>query len=219
MNCKWLRSGFLSQYRIEIIMWVLIVEMLASPLADTHPRGVIYRGFRHPICGRPSHRSPYRASLGGDLDGHTNRGGFRKPPRTVRESLSVCGLDVFVFDPVGYLRAFSFLVAQSAECDCRSVYRLPCDSHSLLTGLLDSGSLRRPCLQPGDSSHAEWNAVVFQYGDPDERRLRRNCADQSLRANDCSARKHVGNFFRGGGGGASRLELWPKASAGRSCAR
>ena len=38
MNCKWLRSGFLSQYRIEIIMWVLVVEMLASPLADTHPR-------------------------------------------------------------------------------------------------------------------------------------------------------------------------------------
>ena len=37
MNCKWLRSGFLSQYRIEIIMWVLVVEILASPLADTHP--------------------------------------------------------------------------------------------------------------------------------------------------------------------------------------
>ncbi|MGO8986714.1 MAG: ion channel [Terriglobales bacterium] len=45
MNCKWLRSGFLSQYRIEIIMWVLVVEMLASPLADTHPRAGVLLGL------------------------------------------------------------------------------------------------------------------------------------------------------------------------------
>lgn len=33
-----LRSGFFSRCRIEILMWALIAEMLASPLADTHPR-------------------------------------------------------------------------------------------------------------------------------------------------------------------------------------
>jgi len=61
MNCKWLRSGFLSQYRIEIIMWVLVVEMLASPLADTHPRAgallglvvlwIVVSGMRY-VAGR-----------------------------------------------------------------------------------------------------------------------------------------------------------------------
>jgi hypothetical protein len=42
MNFKWLRSGFFSRYRIEIFMCAVIAEMLASPLADTHPRvGVV----------------------------------------------------------------------------------------------------------------------------------------------------------------------------------
>jgi hypothetical protein len=61
MNCKWLRSGFLSQYRIEITMWVLVVEMLASPLADTHPRAgallglavlsIVVAGIRYVAAG------------------------------------------------------------------------------------------------------------------------------------------------------------------------
>jgi hypothetical protein len=38
MPKTWLRSGFFFRYRIEILMWALIVEMLASPLADNHPR-------------------------------------------------------------------------------------------------------------------------------------------------------------------------------------
>jgi voltage-gated potassium channel len=32
------RSGFFSRHRVEILMWALVAEMLASPLADTHPR-------------------------------------------------------------------------------------------------------------------------------------------------------------------------------------
>jgi len=35
---KWLHSGFFSRHRIDILMWALVVEMIASPLADTHPR-------------------------------------------------------------------------------------------------------------------------------------------------------------------------------------
>jgi hypothetical protein len=35
---QWLGSGFFSRCRIEVLMWALIAEMLASPLADTHPR-------------------------------------------------------------------------------------------------------------------------------------------------------------------------------------
>jgi Ion channel len=31
-------SGFLARYRVQILMWALVAEMLASPLADTHPR-------------------------------------------------------------------------------------------------------------------------------------------------------------------------------------
>ena len=38
MHTKWLNSGFFSRHRIEILMWVLVAEMLASPLADIHPR-------------------------------------------------------------------------------------------------------------------------------------------------------------------------------------
>jgi hypothetical protein len=41
----WLRSGFFSRYRIEILMWALIVEMLASPLADEHPRAGVLLGL------------------------------------------------------------------------------------------------------------------------------------------------------------------------------
>ena len=37
-NSKWLRSGFFARHRIKIVMWALVAEMLASPLADSHPR-------------------------------------------------------------------------------------------------------------------------------------------------------------------------------------
>ena len=46
MRYKWLRSTrFLSRHRIEIIMWALVVEMLASPLADAHPRAGVLLGL------------------------------------------------------------------------------------------------------------------------------------------------------------------------------
>ncbi|HUO26783.1 MAG TPA: potassium channel family protein [Candidatus Aquilonibacter sp.] len=45
MQIQWLRSRFFSRYRIEILMGALIVEMLASPLADTHPRAGALLGF------------------------------------------------------------------------------------------------------------------------------------------------------------------------------
>jgi|GEM_PF-1180845 hypothetical protein len=38
MNSKWLRSGFFARHRIKIVMCALVAEMLASPLADSHPR-------------------------------------------------------------------------------------------------------------------------------------------------------------------------------------
>ncbi|MFZ0587521.1 MAG: potassium channel family protein, partial [Candidatus Sulfotelmatobacter sp.] len=38
MNSKWLRLGFFARHRIKIVMWALVAEMLASPLADSHPR-------------------------------------------------------------------------------------------------------------------------------------------------------------------------------------
>ena len=42
MNNKGLRSGFFARHRIKIVMWALVGEMLASPLADSHPRvGVV----------------------------------------------------------------------------------------------------------------------------------------------------------------------------------
>jgi hypothetical protein len=45
MKMKWLHSGFFAHHRIEILMWGLIVEMLASPLADSHPRIGALLGF------------------------------------------------------------------------------------------------------------------------------------------------------------------------------
>ncbi len=92
-------------------MRVLVVEILASPLADSHPRGgaslglavlcIVVSGI-HYVADRAI-VSRIVLPFGGDLDGRANRGDLWKPPRTVRESLSVCGLDVIVFDPVGYL--------------------------------------------------------------------------------------------------------------------
>jgi len=38
MRVKWLNSGFLALHRIKLVMWALVAEMLASPLADAHPR-------------------------------------------------------------------------------------------------------------------------------------------------------------------------------------
>ncbi len=32
------RSGFIARHGVQLLMWALVVEMLASPLADTHPR-------------------------------------------------------------------------------------------------------------------------------------------------------------------------------------
>jgi hypothetical protein len=45
MKVKWLNSGFLARHRIKIVMWALVAEMLASPLADKHPRAGALLGF------------------------------------------------------------------------------------------------------------------------------------------------------------------------------
>jgi Ion channel len=45
MKVKWLLSGFFARHRIKIVMWALVAEMLASPLADTHPRAGALLGF------------------------------------------------------------------------------------------------------------------------------------------------------------------------------
>lgn len=38
MKSVWSLSGFFARYRVQILMWALVAEMLASPMADTHPR-------------------------------------------------------------------------------------------------------------------------------------------------------------------------------------
>ena len=45
MKNKWLCSGFFTRHRIKIVMWALVAEMLASPLADSHPRVGALLGF------------------------------------------------------------------------------------------------------------------------------------------------------------------------------
>ena len=45
MNIKWLHSGFFARHRIVIVMWALVAEMLASPLANSHPRAGVLLGF------------------------------------------------------------------------------------------------------------------------------------------------------------------------------
>ncbi len=45
MKNKSLRSGFFARHRIEIVMWALVAEMLASPLVDSHPRVGALLGF------------------------------------------------------------------------------------------------------------------------------------------------------------------------------
>ncbi len=45
MKIKWLKSGFFARNRIVIVMWALIAEMVASPLADSHPRTGALLGF------------------------------------------------------------------------------------------------------------------------------------------------------------------------------
>jgi hypothetical protein len=45
MKNKWSRSGFFARHRIKIVMWALVAEMLASPLADSHPRIGALLGF------------------------------------------------------------------------------------------------------------------------------------------------------------------------------
>jgi Ion channel len=45
MNIKWLHSGLFARHRIVIVMWALVAEMLASPLANSHPRAGVLLGF------------------------------------------------------------------------------------------------------------------------------------------------------------------------------
>lgn len=45
MQIGWLHSAFLTRNRIQIVMWALVAEMLASPLADTHPRAGVLLGL------------------------------------------------------------------------------------------------------------------------------------------------------------------------------
>ena len=64
MNSKWLRLGFFARHRIKIVMWALVAEMLASPLADSHPR-----------VGRP-------ARVCGAVDGARRHRSLRQPIRS-----------------------------------------------------------------------------------------------------------------------------------------
>ena len=45
MKVKRLNSGFFARHRIKIVMWALVAEILASPLADSHPRVGALLGF------------------------------------------------------------------------------------------------------------------------------------------------------------------------------
>lgn len=45
MNIKWSHLGFFARHRIVIVMWALVAEMLASPLANSHPRIAVLLGF------------------------------------------------------------------------------------------------------------------------------------------------------------------------------
>jgi hypothetical protein len=45
VNVKWLNSGFFARHRMVIVMWALVAEMLASPLANSHPRAGVLLGF------------------------------------------------------------------------------------------------------------------------------------------------------------------------------
>jgi Ion channel len=45
MNFKSLHTGFFVRHRIVIVMWALVAEMLASPLANSHPRAGALLGF------------------------------------------------------------------------------------------------------------------------------------------------------------------------------
>ena len=45
MKVKRLNSGFFARHRIKLVMWVLVAEMLASPLADAHPRASALLAF------------------------------------------------------------------------------------------------------------------------------------------------------------------------------
>jgi hypothetical protein len=45
MKNKWLRSRFFARHRVKIVMWALVAEMLASPLADSNPRVGAVLGF------------------------------------------------------------------------------------------------------------------------------------------------------------------------------
>ena len=75
------RLGFFARHRIKIVMWALVAEMLASPLADSHPRAGALLGSRGAVDGARRHRSLRKpigratsgASGGGDLDDHENR--------------------------------------------------------------------------------------------------------------------------------------------------
>jgi len=45
MQIRWFGSRFFAQHGIKILMWALVAEMLASPLADNHPRAGVVLGF------------------------------------------------------------------------------------------------------------------------------------------------------------------------------
>lgn len=45
MKIECLNSGFFARHRIKIVMWALVAEMLASPLAASHPRSGVLLGF------------------------------------------------------------------------------------------------------------------------------------------------------------------------------
>jgi len=60
MRAKRLVARLFTRHRIEILMWALVVEMLTSPLADSHPRaqrsartrGAVDRGIRYRLHGK-----------------------------------------------------------------------------------------------------------------------------------------------------------------------
>ena len=226
MKNKSLRSGFFARHRIEIVMWALVAEMLASPLADSHPRVGALLGFAVLLMvlagiGHFANRLVVRRvvlPVAGIWMITRIVEAFGNPHEPYANLSPVVGLAFSCSILWAIFDHFHSDFRKSAECDRRSVHQLPGNRNGIFAALLDPESFRRPRVQSDDSVHAGWNVSLFQHGYADQRRLWRDCAAEPLRADRCRAGKYVRHLLRRGCGRASGLELQAEGGTAASFA-
>ena len=188
----WVRlalTKFWRQYRSELLMWVLIGEVLASPVADQNPRAgaflaiLIFLAVLAAASFMANRRIVRQVVIPIACVWLVARvlEEFGNPRYAYAHLAPIAGLALSI-SALWAIVERQFSPHDAAKRDCGSLHQLPHHRDGIFPALLDFEPPSRQPLQSADSGVSERHPDVLQHGHSDQRRLRLHCACESLRA-------------------------------------